>query len=83
MYLLNTNVVSELRRIRPRGAVLAWLRGRSGSARLMHRKSDELLEDAMIAATAAVHSLTVATRNGRDFAKLGIRTVNPFDGQLP
>jgi predicted nucleic acid-binding protein len=27
MYLLDTNVVSELRRVRPRGAVFAWLRG--------------------------------------------------------
>jgi toxin FitB len=26
MYLLDTNVVSELRRARPHGAVLAWLR---------------------------------------------------------
>jgi predicted nucleic acid-binding protein len=25
MYLLDTNVVSELRKIRPRGAVVAWL----------------------------------------------------------
>lgn len=27
MYLLDTNVVSELRRARPHGAVLAWIRG--------------------------------------------------------
>ncbi len=27
MYLIDTNVVSELRRQRPHGAVLAWLRG--------------------------------------------------------
>lgn len=26
MYLLDTNVISELRRPRPHGAVLAWLR---------------------------------------------------------
>ncbi|HEY1613421.1 MAG TPA: PIN domain-containing protein [Rhizomicrobium sp.] len=26
MYLLDTNVVSELRRLRPHGAVLAWLK---------------------------------------------------------
>ena len=25
MYLLDTNVVSELRRLRPHGAVVAWL----------------------------------------------------------
>ena len=27
MYLLDTNVVAELRRPRPHGAVLAWLQG--------------------------------------------------------
>ncbi len=27
MFLLDTNVVSELRRVRPHGAVLTWLRG--------------------------------------------------------
>jgi toxin FitB len=133
MYLLDTNVVSELRRLRPHGAVLAWLE-RIGDedlhlsavtigeiqagieitreqdkdkaaeieawleqiagtynvlsmdarvfrfwARLMHRKSDRLIEDAMIAATAAVHGLTVVTRNTRDFQGLGVGTLNPFD----
>jgi len=137
MYLLDTNVVSELRRIRPHGAVLAWLESVADEdlhlsavtigeiqagieitreqdrdkaaeieawleqvartynilnmdartfrlwARLMHRRSDALLEDAMIAATATVHSLTVVTRNVRDFGRLGVRTMNPFDGQGP
>ena len=132
MFLLDTNVVSEMRRPRPHGAVLAWLRARSNSdlhlsavtigelqagvemtreqdpakaaeieewieqvaatynvlsmdaaafrrwARLMHRRSDELIEDAMIAATAQVHNLTVVTRNVRDFAQLGVKTFNPF-----
>jgi toxin FitB len=32
----------------------------------------------MIAATAAVHNLTVVTRNVRDFENLGVRTFNPF-----
>ena len=36
-----------------------------------------LSEDAMIAATARVHGLTVATRNERDFA-LGVAVFNPF-----
>src|SRR5437660_5326545 len=132
MYLLDTNIVSELRRARPHGAVVAWLREvrdedlhvsavtigeiQSGIeitreqdeakaaeieawlervaetynivsmdapafrswARLMHRRTDDLIEDAMIAATAAVHNLTVVTRNVRDFERLGVRTLNPF-----
>ena len=47
-------------------------------ARLMHRKSDTLYEDAMIAATAKVHGLTVATRNVADFNALGVEVFNPF-----
>jgi predicted nucleic acid-binding protein len=132
MYLLDTNVVSELRRPRPHGAVVAWLHAAADAnlhlsvvtigeiqagieitreqdaakaaeleawldrvtetynvlamdaptfrhwARLMHRRSDQLIEDAMIAATALVHDLTVVTRNVRDFAALGVRTLNPF-----
>jgi predicted nucleic acid-binding protein len=132
MYLLDTNVVSELRRVRPHGAVLAWLQDvqdqdlhlsavtigeiQSGIeitreqdqakaaaieawleqvagtynvlsmdaqtfrvwARLMHRRTDTLIEDAMIASTAAVHHLTVITRNVRDFEGLGVLTLNPF-----
>lgn len=132
MYLLDTNVVSELRRVRPHGAVLAWLRdvddaalhisavtvgeiqagieitrerdqakaaeieawlddvsatfnvidmdGRTfrWCARMMHRLSNHLIEDAMIAATAQVHNLTVVTRNVRDFQAFGIPTFDPF-----
>ena len=47
-------------------------------ARLMHRKSDTLYEDAMIAATAKVHALVVATRNVADFNALGVAVFNPF-----
>ncbi len=132
MYLLDTNVVSELRRSRPHGAVLAWLEsipaepiylsavtlgeiqagieltrdqdpekaaaieawvdqveqtstvlpldGRTFRiwARLMHHRSDDLIEDAMIAAVALRHGLTVVTRNVRDFAHFGVATLNPF-----
>lgn len=47
-------------------------------ARLMHRRSDALIEDAMIAATAIVHKLVVVTRNVGDFAPLGVKTLDPF-----
>ena len=47
-------------------------------ARLMHRTSDTLNEDAMIAATAKVHGLKVATRNLRDFRGFGVQLFNPF-----
>lgn len=130
-YLLDTNMVSELRRPRPHGGVVAWLESLDDSlvylsavtlgeiqagveltrghdpdkakaleawlelvagaynvlpmdaaafrawARLMHRKSDTLYEDAMIAATAKVNGLTVATRNMADFNAFGVAAFNP------
>ena len=135
MYLLDTNVISELRRKRPHGAVVAWLEGVGDEdlhlaavtlgelqagvevtreqdpdkaseieewidqvartwnvlpldgrtfrtwAKLMHRRSHDLLVDALIAATATVHHLVVVTRNVRDFAPLGVETLNPFAGK--
>lgn len=47
-------------------------------AKLMHRKSDTLADDAHIAATALVHGLTVVTRNIRDFQQFDVKTFNPF-----
>lgn len=133
MYLLDTNVVSELRKSRPHGAVVAWLESVDDAslhlatvtigeiqagieltreqdaekareieawldlvsgcynllpmdgpafrcwARLMHRKSDTLYEDAMIAAIARVNGLTVVTRNIADFGSFGVDLLNPFE----
>ena len=132
MYLLDTNVVSELRKPRPHGAVLAWIQGVADAnlhlsavtigeiqtgieitrrqdaakaaeieawldhvaasinvlpvdaivfrqwARLMHGRSDTLYEDAMIAATAQVHGLTVVSRNVADMRVLDVPVLNPF-----
>ena len=36
------------------------------------------IKDSLIAATAAVHGLTVATRNRADFAHAGVRVIDPF-----
>jgi len=132
VFLLDTNVISETRRARPHGAVIAWLQATPDAdlylssvtigelqagveitreqdparaaeieawvdrvaatykvlamdaaifrrwARLMHRRPDDLNEDAMIAATAEIHNLTVVTRNVRDFKHFGVAVFNPF-----
>ncbi len=47
-------------------------------AQLIHRKSQTVYEDAMIAASAKVHGLTVVTRNAADFKLFGVPLLNPF-----
>lgn len=47
-------------------------------ARIKHRKPVALTEDAMIAATAKIHGLTVVTRNLRDFREFGVKLLDPF-----
>lgn len=133
MYLLDTNVVSELRRRRPHGAVVDWIEGVADAdlylsavtlgevqagieltreqdaakaaeldawtdqvaasynvlpmdaasfqlwAKLMHGQSNTVYEDAMIAACALVHQLTVVTRNVGDFARFKVPLLNPFN----
>lgn len=137
MYLLDTNVISELKRPRPHSGVSAWfssvdpalvfvsvvtlaeiqsgiektrerdpdkarsieewLEGEKDRrqvlpltlpimrqwAKLMHRRSDTLLTDAMIAATALHHDLSVVTRNRRDFEPFGVLVTNPFSSKNP
>jgi len=38
------------------------------------------IKDSLIAATALVHGLVVATRNRTDFEKAGVRIIDPFGG---
>ncbi|MBD2423774.1 type II toxin-antitoxin system VapC family toxin [Cyanobium sp. FACHB-13342] len=134
-FLLDTNVVSELRRPRPHGGVVAWIQSVDDAdlylasvtigeiqagierireqdstkadaierwldqvcttfnilsmdgpafrrwAQLMHRQSDTLYEDAMIAAIAKGHQLTVVTRNVVDFSHFDVPLLNPFTGR--
>jgi len=131
-YLLDTNIVSEIRKPKPHGAVVAWfdrlrdeqiclsavtlgelqegiertrkqdatkasaieawvdqlensatvlpIDGRCfrETARMMAGKREDLFYDVMIAATARLHGLTVATRNEKDFKHLGVAIINPF-----
>jgi len=137
MYLLDTNIVSELRKPKPHGGVLAWIRtvpdsslfisavtlgeiqrgierirprdpGKAAAldgwaddiaansnilpmtgpifrlwAKLMQRRVEQLYEDTMLAATAAVHGPTVATRNVRDFTGVDVLVTNPFEYAEP
>ena len=47
-------------------------------AKLMLGKSDHLLIDGMVAATARVKSLIVVTRNTKDFSGFNVQLLNPF-----
>lgn len=47
-------------------------------ARHVHRRSPDLYEDAMIAATALVNGLTIVTRNVPGFAPFKVTTLDPF-----
>lgn len=133
-YLLDTNIVSELRRPKAHAGLIEWfddqparalflsivtvgeirqgieqLRPRDGKqANLLDRWLNGLAQfyedrllfvdgsvadewgrlrtrrpvpvmDALIAATARVHGLTLVTRNVRDFANLGVPLLNPFE----
>ncbi len=45
----------------------------------LHVPDPRAERDAMIAATALVHRLRVATRNVADFAPMGVTLINPWD----
>jgi toxin FitB len=131
-YLLDTNVVSELRKWKPHGAVIAWLetlraeqifisaatmgemqagveltRRQDPSkareieswlnsieasyvclpmdsacfrewSRTMAGMPENLRDDAMLAATARIYGLVVATRDEKDYKRLGVDILNPF-----
>lgn len=47
-------------------------------AKLMANRQEHLYEDAMLAATALQHNLTVVTRNKRHLDLFGVPTLNPF-----
>jgi predicted nucleic acid-binding protein len=49
-------------------------------ARLRATGKAMTIKDSLIAATAAVHGLAVATRNRADFVNAGLRVVDPFAG---
>ena len=132
MYLIDTNIISELRKPRPYVGMISWLEQTAETdlylsavtlgeiqagieitreqdkhkasiieawlvqiaqtynilpmnaetfrvgAKLMHKESNTVYEDAMIAATAIVHKLTVVTRNIRDFKRFEVQVFNPF-----
>lgn len=45
----------------------------------LHRSGRSMpIKDSLIATTALVHDLTVATRNNRDFLAARVKVVNPF-----
>jgi hypothetical protein len=53
------------------GTFFRWMPASSGPGQNSRTAPDHLIEDALIAATAIVHHLTVVTRNIRDFAIFG------------
>ncbi len=48
-------------------------------ARLRKSGRSMPIKDSLVAATAMVHDLAVATRNRADFAQSGVEIVNPFE----
>ncbi|MFA5980188.1 MAG: hypothetical protein WC818_18290 [Pseudomonas sp.] len=63
------------------GPVFITDRGKPAHVRCAHLhvpdRANEI--DALIAATALVHGLTVVTRNVSDFKSIGVSLINPWD----
>ena len=89
MYLLDTNVISELRKPRPHGAVLAWRQAvdntnlQLASVSLGAIQAGIEITREQDAAIALVHGLTVVTRNVKDFDGFGVELFNPFEYKGP
>ncbi len=131
-YLLDTNIISEIHKPKPHGAVVKWfnslrneqihlsavtigelqegiertrkqdmakamaietwvdevensmtvlpmdVRSFREAARMMVGKQEDLFYDVMIAVTARLHGLTVATRNEKDFVHMQVQIISPF-----
>jgi len=92
---LEKGVLALERRSPPQGSALrAWLTAVRASfagrilpftehtavlCAAMHVPNPHAERDAMIAATALEHSMTVVTRNVTDFDQTGVRLINPFN----
>ena len=63
------------------GAVFITDRGKPAHVRCAHLHAPDRTNeiDALIAATALVHGLTVVTRNVSDFKSIGVSLINPWD----
>lgn len=74
---MNTHVMPEFSsRILPIEAVVAMQCAR------LHVPNPRPEGDALIAATALVHGMTVVTRNVADFEPLGVSLLNPWDAAV-
>lgn len=78
-YLLDTNVLSEARRPRGNPHVKDWVAGVPGRDLYLSVPDPLPAVDALLAATARVHGLTLVTRNVADAARTGVRVLNPFE----
>jgi toxin FitB len=45
----------------------------------LHVPDPQTERDTLIAATALVHGMTIVTRNDADFARTGVRVINPWE----